>query len=149
MEQQRQTKLIVIIAFVTFVMAFAGVFVGRAVADREKVSSFEVHSQIYEKVNLRAEQHAQLASVEEAFNIRRAVMQKDMRAASQRLAVAIQVEHGYGPQVTKAIDDIHRVMGDLQKQTVQYLFAMRAVLDEEQAAVFDDIVVDALTTDVQ
>lgn len=144
-----QAGLVAIIGLVAFVMAFAGVFVGRAVLDRDNSSAFEVHSQIYQKVNLRSEQRAQLASVEKSFNIRRQLMEKQMREASQRLAVAIEVEHGYGPQVTKAIDDIHIVMGDMQKETVQYLFAMRAVLDEEQTVVFDDIVVDALTTDVQ
>lgn len=146
---RRQAGLVAVIGLFAFAMAFAGVFVGRAVLDRKEVSAFEVHSQIYLKLNLRPEQHAQLASVEAAFNSRRRLMEKQMREASQRLAVAIEVEHGYGPQVTKAIDDIHLVMGDLQKETVQYLFAMRAVLDDKQTAVFDDIVVDALTTDAQ
>lgn len=138
-----------LIPVVAFVMAVAGVFVGRAVLDVEQPSPFELHAQIYEKLKLDADQRAQLASVEEKFNIRRKALDGQMREANQRLALAIQVEHGYGPQVTMAIDDTHRVMGDLQKETLQYLFSMRAVLNAEQAKKFDEIVVDALTAEAQ
>ena len=139
-----------LIPVVAFVMAVAGVFVGRAVLDGEQQpSAFELHAQMYDKLELNADQRAKLASVEEGFNIRRKSLDGQMREANQRLALAIQVEHGYGPQVTVAIDDTHRVMGDLQKETLQYLFSMRAVLNAEQAKTFDDIVVDALTAEVQ
>jgi hypothetical protein len=36
-------------------------------------------------------------------------------------------------------------MGDLQKETLEHIFAMRAVLRPDQAAKFDDAVVKALT----
>src|SRR3546814_6370313 len=60
-----------------------------------------------------------------------------MRAANIRLARAIEAEHGYGPRVTEAIDETHEVMGELQKETLRHLFAMRSVLDARQAAMFD------------
>ena len=40
-------------------------------------------------------------------------------------------------------------MGDLQKETLQHLFAMRSVLDRDQAAMFDKRVVKALTADAR
>ena len=74
-------------------------------------------------------------------------LELEMRAANIRLAQAIEAEHGYGPQVTKAIDETHEVMGDLQKETLQHLFAMRAVLNPQQASIFDRTVVKALTAE--
>ena len=62
-----------------------------------------------------------------------------------RLAQAIAAEHGYGPQVAQAVDRTHHVMGALQKETLQHIFAMRAVLRPDQAAQFDSAVVKALT----
>src|SRR3546814_18695766 len=70
-----------------------------------------------------------------------------MRAANVRLAQAIEAEHGYGPRVTEAIDETHEVMGTLQKETLQHLFAMRGVLNPDQAEMFDKRVVKALTPD--
>ena len=66
-----------------------------------------------------------------------------------RLAQAIEAEHGYGPRVTEAIDHVHQVMGTLQKETLEHLFAMRAVLDRDQARMFDQSVVKALTADAR
>ncbi|GGJ45604.1 hypothetical protein GCM10011393_14620 [Sphingopyxis bauzanensis] len=72
-----------------------------------------------------------------------------MRAANVRLAQAIEAEHGYGPRVTEAIDHTHEVMGTLQKETLQHLFAMRGVLSPDQAEMFDKSVVKALTADAR
>ena len=83
------------------------------------------------------------------FAARRDALELDMRAANIRLAQAIEAEHGYGPRVTEAIDETHRVMGELQKETLQHLFAMRVVLNRDQAAMFDKSVVQALTADAR
>ena len=72
-----------------------------------------------------------------------------MRAANAHLAEAMEVEHGYGPQVTAAIDHTHKVMGEMQKETLEHLFAMRAVLRPDQAAKFDRSVTRALTPEVR
>lgn len=149
MAPKRQFLLVALIAVVAFVAAASGVWVGRALTDKPDSSHFELHAKLYDELQLKPEQRAELASVEAAFNVRRKLLEKQMRDANERLAMGIQLEHGYGPQVTDAIDETHRLMGDLQKETLQYLFAMRDVLDEQQAGQFDKIVVEALTTDMQ
>lgn len=145
----RRMILLALVALVAFGAAMAGVLVGRALADKPDNSQFELHGKLHDQLQLKPDQRAELASVEAAFNMRRKLLESQMREANERLAVAIQIEHGYGPQVTKSIDETHRVMGDLQKETLQYLFAMRAVLDAQQAKQFDSIVVDALTPNAQ
>ena len=83
------------------------------------------------------------------FAGRRQALELEMRAANVRLAQAIEAEHGYGPRVTEAIDETHEVMGTLQKETLQHLFAMRGVLNPDQAEMFDKSVVKALTADAR
>ncbi len=51
--------------------------------------------------------------------------------------------------MTEAIDHTHDVMGTLQKETLEHLFEMRAVLNREQAQEFDESVVKALTADAR
>ncbi len=51
--------------------------------------------------------------------------------------------------MTAAIDQSHVAMGALQKETLEHLFEMRAVLDPEQAKRFDSTVVKALTADAR
>ncbi|MDZ4136947.1 MAG: periplasmic heavy metal sensor, partial [Paracoccaceae bacterium] len=83
------------------------------------------------------------------FAVRRKALELDMRAANARLGEAIEAEHGYGPKVTAAIDQSHKTMGQLQMETLEHLFEMRAVLDPEQAKMFDSTVVKALTADAR
>ena len=86
---------------------------------------------------------------EARFAVRRKALELEMRAANARLAEAIDEEHGYGPKVTAAIDNSHIMMGELQKETLEHLFAMRAILNPEQAKMFDRTVVKALTADAR
>lgn len=59
--------------------------------------------------------------------------QSIMMAANARLVEAIEVEHGYGPRVTTAINHGHIDMGDPQKESVGHLFAIRALLNPDLA----------------
>lgn len=138
-----------IVGLIAFVAAVAGVFVGRMLVDAPRASETELHALLHREAKLSKEQEARLRPIEARFAARREALELEMRAANIRLAQAIEAEHGYGPRVTKAIDETHEVMGELQKETLQHLFAMRAVLDADQAAMFDKTVVKALTADAR
>jgi hypothetical protein len=68
-----------------------------------------------------------------------------MRAANADLARELARDHAYTPGVQRAVDRFHTAMGDLQKQTILHVLAMRAVLTTEQADAFDKAVSKALT----
>jgi hypothetical protein len=138
-----------IIGFIAFVAALAGVFVGRLLVDAPRQSETELHALLHRELTLSDEQEARLQAIEAQFAGRREALEIEMRAANIRLARAIEAEHGYGPRVTEAIDETHEVMGELQKETLRHLFAMRSVLDARQAAMFDKVVVKALTADAR
>lgn len=136
-----------IVGLIAFVAAVAGVFVGRMLVDTPRANETELHALLHREAKLSDEQEARLRPIEARFAARRAALEFEMRAANIRLAQAIEAEHGYGPRVTAAIDETHDIMGALQKETLEHLFAMRGVLDRDQAAIFDRIVVKALTAD--
>ncbi|ANI77018.1 MULTISPECIES: periplasmic heavy metal sensor [Sphingobium] len=134
-----------LVALVAFAAALAAVLVARVwIAPQPRVES-EVHSLIHKKLKLDESQERRIHALEADFAKRRAAMEAEMRADNARLAQAIAAEHGYGPQVSEAVDRSHHVMGMLQKETLKHIFAMRAVLRPDQAAQFDAAVVKVLT----
>lgn len=143
------TRRVAILGFIAFVAAIAGVFVGRLLVDAPKPNETELHALLHRELTLSDAQEKRLQTIEGRFSGRREALELEMRAANIRLAQAIEAEHGYGPRVTKAIDETHEVMGELQKETLRHLFAMRSVLDRDQAEMFDKVVVKALTADAR
>ncbi|QNO25587.1 periplasmic heavy metal sensor [Sphingopyxis sp. OPL5] len=143
------SRRLLLFGLVAFIAALAGVLAGRLIVETPRASETELHSLLHSQLKLSPAQKVKLDRIEAKFALRRDALELDMRAANIRLAQAIEAEHGYGPRVTEAIDETHRVMGELQKETLQHLFAMRVVLDRDQAAMFDKTVVKALTADAR
>ncbi|PQM26888.1 heavy metal resistance protein [Sphingopyxis lindanitolerans] len=143
------SRRLLLVGLIAFAAAIAGVFVGRLATDVPRASETELHALLHNQLDLTAQQKVRIDKIEADFAGRRRALEQDMRAANVQLAQAIEAEHGYGPQVTEAIDHSHRVMGTLQKETLEHLFTMRAVLDSDQARMFDKIVVKALTADAR
>ena len=144
MTSLRRTLLI---ATIVFAAAIAGVWVGQIVLAPKPAANSELHALLHDQLDLDAAQHAKLDALEAQFAVRRKALELEMRADNARLAAAIQAEHGYGPQVSSAIDHSHMAMGELQKETLEHVFAMRGLLRPDQAAKFDGAVVKALTAD--
>lgn len=142
----RRTAVIAIIAFLA---AIAGVFVGRAIFPKPSHTGAELHGLLHDKLTLDATQRARLDALEAAFAVRRKAIELQLRADNARLAEAIEAEHGFGPRVSAAVDACHMTMGQLQKATLEHVFAMRSLLKPDQATVFDQAVVKALTADAR
>lgn len=143
------SKRLVLIAIVAFVAAMGGTYAGRVLLAPEKQTETELHALLHTELDLDPAQQAKIEAIEQRFSTRRKALELEMRAANAHLATAMQAEHGYGPEVTAAIDHTHMVMGELQKETLEHLFAMRAVLRPDQAAKFDRTVTRALTPEVR
>ncbi len=136
-----------LIGVIAFAAAIAGVCIGRAVLWPASPHDSELHALLHEQLDLDPAQHAKLDALEAQFAVRRKALELEMRAANAKLAAAIEAERGYGPQVSSAIDQSHMAMGELQKETLEHVFAMRGLLRVDQAAKFDGAVVKALTAD--
>lgn len=138
-----------LLAAVVFLVALAGVLVGRSISDPSPQQPNALHDVLHDELNLDRKQLAQIEELESRFAIRKRTLEFELRADNARLAAAIEAEHGYGPRVTAEIDRSHQVMGELQKETLSHIFAMRAVLRPDQAEKFDRAVVKALTADAE
>lgn len=139
----------IVIAVVAFLAGIAGVFIGRALVPVPQDEGTELHEVLHHQLHLDRGQEVRLDALEQRFAIRRRALELELRAANARLAGAIQAEHGNGPQVAAAVDASHAVMGELQKDTLAHIFAMRQILRPDQAATFDQAVVKALTVDAR
>lgn len=133
-----------LIAAVAFVAAVAGTYVGRAWFADSDHSETELHAFLHGELDLDAAQMTKIDMIEKRYAARRAALEREMRSANAHLATAMEAEHGYGPDVTAAVDHTHRVMGEMQKETLEHLFAMRSVLTPAQAKRFDRAVTEAL-----
>ena len=104
-----------------------------------------LHQLVHQDLNLSSEQAGRIEVLERSFATRREARERELRAANMELARAIEATHQYSPAVQAAINHFHRVMGDLQKDTVLHVLQMRNVLNPDQARVFDRRVGEALT----
>lgn len=143
------TRRTLVIAAVAFLAALAGVLIGRSVASERPEQAIALHELLHDDLALDRQQLAQIRNLEFRFAARRRALQAELRAENARLAAAIEAEQGYGPRVTAEIDRSHELMGQLQKETLSHIFAMRAVLRPDQAQRFDRAVVKALTADAE
>lgn len=142
-------KRAALLAAVAFLAALAGVLIGRGLADRRPEQPAALHDLLHRQLALDPRQEAAIEQLEESFAVRRRQFELELKTDNARLAAAISAEQGYGPRVTAEIERSHRTMGELQKETLAHIFAMRAVLRPDQAKQFDRAVVKALTTDAE
>ena len=140
-------RQLLLVGLVAFAAAIAGVLIGRHLVPAPPQPGAELHAVLHRQLSLDSEQERQLEMLESAFAVRRRALQLEMRAENARLAGAIAAEHGNGPRVAAAVDASHRTMGQLQKETLAHIFAMRELLRPDQAATFDAAVTRALTED--
>lgn len=138
-----------LLAAVVFLAALAGVLIGRGISDQRPEQPSALHEFLHDELDLDAGQLDLIEGLEKQFAIRKRALELELRADNARLAAAIEAEHGYGPRVTAEIDRSHQAMGELQKETLSHIFAMRAVLRPDQAEKFDRAVVKALTADAE
>lgn len=142
MSERGRYALIIVIAFAA---AIGGAFIGRTWIVPPTPVESELHQLLHEDLKLDPGQDRKIEEIERQYALRRQALELELRSDNAKLASAIEAEHGYGPQVSAAVDASHKAMGELQKVTLEHIFAMRSVLRPDQAARFDASVVKALT----
>ena len=135
------------VAVIAFLAALAGVAVGHYMFMAARPAEPGLHALLHKELELDPAQHAAIEAIEQRFAVRRHALELELRADNARLADAMQAEHRAGPAVLAAVDRSHHAMGQLQKETLVHLFAMRALLRPDQAVRFDKAVTRALTDD--
>jgi len=124
-------------AVLVIALALVGVQIGRMMQPQPHHSGAELHALMHDGLDLDPAQEAALEQLERDFAGRREALEARLKADNARLAQAIADEHLYGPRVSAAVDATHMAMGELQKATLEHVFAMRAILRPDQQATFD------------
>lgn len=135
---------LVLTLILTLLAAIGGTWIGaRYIYNQRHQPS--LHEFVHEELRLTAEQKQRLEVLEQDFAVRRRAREAELRAANAELARAIQARHEYSPQVQAAVERFHDAMGELQKETILHVLAMRTVLTPDQAVQFDQRIGEALT----
>lgn len=136
-------RSLVLTMVLSAVAAALGVWAGVWYVTSHRPAS--LHEMVHERLHLSPDQQRRIESLEASYGAERTALEAEMRAANAQLAQAYQGTHAYTPQVQAAIDRFHRAQDALQKDTMEHVIAMRAVLTPTQATQFDGMVVKALT----
>ena len=131
----------------TLALALLAGIAGAAIGLRIQLAAPEMslHDRLHGELGLRADQERSFEAEERAFGGRKRAFAREVGAANAQLAAAIHAAGQDGPEVQEAIERVHAVLGDHQKETVAHIFRMRSVLTPAQATRFDAIVAEALT----
>lgn len=137
-------RRLLIAAVSVVVLALVGVWIGRMMQPETHHSGAELHGLMHDELDLDPVQERSLRVLERDFAGKRDALEARLKAENARLAAAIAAEHQYGPRVSEAVDATHVAMGDLQKATLEHIFAMRAILRADQQGAFDAAVAKSL-----
>lgn len=137
-------RRLIIAAVAVVALALVGVWIGRMIQTEAHHSGAELHALMHDELDLDPAQERSLAALEREFAAKRDTLEARLKADNARLADAIAAEHQYGPRVSAAVVATHMAMGDLQKATLEHIFAMRAILRPDQQAKFDAAVAKSL-----
>jgi len=137
-------RRLMIAAVLVVALALVGVWIGRMMQPVTHHSGAELHALMHDGLDLDPVQKRALGVLERDFAAKREALEGRLKADNSRLAQAIAAEHQYGPRVSAAVDASHVAMGDLQKATLEHVFAMRAILRPDQQAKFDAAVAKSL-----
>lgn len=125
-------KAILFLAAIAAVAALACYFTLSWSQRRVTADEVMSHEWLHRELKLTEAQLKALDPVEAKFGDRQKQLAAALRDANRQLARAIAEDKAYTPRVTAAVEHVHHSMGDLQKASIEHIFAMRAVLTPEQ-----------------
>jgi Spy/CpxP family protein refolding chaperone len=99
---------------------------------RPTVDEVASHEWLHHELNLTEAQLKTLEPIEETFGEKQHQLAEALHDANRQLARAMAEDKAYTPRVTAAVEHVHHRMGDLQKASIEHVFAMRAELTPAQ-----------------
>lgn len=105
----------------------------RWMASRTIDTSIAAHEWLHRELQPNEAQHRALEPIEQQFAEKQRLLVERLHAANLDLARIIGEEKEYTPRVAASVEMVHHCMGDLQKASVEHVFAMRSVLTPEQS----------------
>lgn len=91
------------------------------------------HEWLHSELQLTEAQQNALEPIEAQFAEKQRRLIEQLHAANLDLARVMAEDKAYTPRVAAAVEMVHHRMGDLQKASIEHLFAMRSVLTPDQS----------------
>ena len=113
--------------------ALSAVFATRWASSRSAEPALTAHEWLHSQLHLTEAQHEALEPVEAQFAEKERQLVGQLHAANMDLARVMGEDKAYTPRVAAAVEMVHHRMGDLQKASIEHVFAMRSVLTKEQS----------------
>jgi Spy/CpxP family protein refolding chaperone len=126
---KRVVLFLAVIAAVAALASYATLHFSRDDVTPDEVTS---HEWLHRELNLTDAQLKELEPIEAKFGERQRSLAEAMQVAKHHLAEVIAEDKAYTPRVSAAVEHVHHCMGELQKVTIEHVFAMRAVLSPKQ-----------------
>lgn len=121
-----------------FLAGLAGVWTGLHVFEAEDAKADGLHEIVHHELVLSTRQETAIAELETAFESERVRLEQDVFDARQALGEVLVRDKALSPEVRAEAARFHDVMGELQLASLNHILAMRATLDPEQQARFDE-----------
>ena len=125
-------KAVLFLAAIAAVAALACYVTLKWSQDRVTADEVTSHEWLHDELDLTDEQLQALEPIETKFAEQQKQLADALRDANRQLARAMAEDKAYTPRVTAAVELVHECMGNLQKASIEHVFAMRAVLTPEQ-----------------
>ncbi len=90
------------------------------------------HYSIHHALDLTEEQERALVGVEERYEVRWKELAIEIQQANVELAASLRRDQAWSSGVAASVERITRAQGDLQKATLEHVFAMKPHLTPEQ-----------------
>ncbi len=129
---KRVPSIALFLAIIVLVAAGAAGIGATLFAKWREPSRVTAHEWVHTQLDLTAEQAAELVPIERSYDERRDRLAAALQRANGALADAILADAQDSENVSRAIEEIHLRMGDLQKETIGHVFEMKAVLTPDQ-----------------
>jgi Spy/CpxP family protein refolding chaperone len=125
-------KITLFLAAIAAVAAIACYITMRVSQPPVTADDIASHEWLHRELKLTEAQHRALEPIEQGFGEKQRRLAEALREANRQLARGMAEDKAYTPRVTAAVEHVHHCMGDLQKVSIEHIFAMRTVLTPEQ-----------------
>lgn len=109
----------------------------------------DLHTYIHDQLQIDEGRIGQLEEIETRYGEQKQALEQSIRQLNAELADAMLATDTYTEEVQEIINKIHVAMGELQQVTVEHLFELQGILEEEQKERFRQMVTNALYQNAQ
>ena len=140
-----------LLIFVILVIAFSSLYFGQKMMHKHQGyhGHYNAHQYLHDQLNITEEQERELSKLEAKYQKQKKYLEEVMRLANMELANNIGEDRSYSENVQKSVDKIHKAMGGLQKLTLEHLFEMQNILDDEQDEKLIELITNSLYDDTR